>query len=84
MKTGLFGCPANICRRPTAEAIFTALAEDGDLPFRAESAGTAALEGRTMAPNAVAALEEAGIYPGLTAPDGLAKRCSKSSSWCSR
>jgi protein-tyrosine-phosphatase len=47
-----------------AEAIFNALAEDRDLLFWAESAGTAALEGRAMAPNAVAALEEAGIYPG--------------------
>jgi len=46
-----------------AGAIFNAMAEDGALPFRAESAGTAALEGRAMAPNAVAALEEAGIYP---------------------
>jgi protein-tyrosine phosphatase len=46
-----------------AEAIFNALAEDRDLRFRAESAGTAALEGRPMVPNAVAALEEAGIYP---------------------
>jgi protein-tyrosine phosphatase len=47
-----------------AEAIFNALAEDGDLPFRAQSAGTAALKGKTITPNAVAALEEAGIYPG--------------------
>ena len=64
MKKVLFVCTANICRSPMAEAIFNALAEDGDLPFRAESAGTAALEGRAMAENAVAALEEAGIYPG--------------------
>ncbi len=64
VKKVLFVCTANICRSPMAEAIFNALAEDGDLPFRAESAGTAALEGRAMAPNAVAALEEAGIYPG--------------------
>ena len=64
MKKVLFVCTANICRSPMAEAIFNALTEDGDLPFRAESAGTAALEGRAMAPNAVAALEEAGIYPG--------------------
>jgi protein-tyrosine phosphatase len=63
MKRVLFVCTANICRSPMAEAIFNALAEDGDLPFRAESAGTAALEGRPMAPNAVAALEEVGIYP---------------------
>ena len=64
MKTVLFVCTANICRSPMAEAIFNALAEDGDLPVRAQSAGTAALEGSTIAPNAVAALEEAGIYPG--------------------
>lgn len=63
VKTVLFVCTANICRSPMAGAIFNALAEDGALPFRAESAGTAALEGRAMAPNAVAALEEAGIYP---------------------
>ncbi len=65
MKTVLFVCTANICRSPIAEAIFNALAEDRDLPLRAESAGTAALEGRTRAPNAVAALEEAEIYPGF-------------------
>jgi protein-tyrosine phosphatase len=59
----LFVCTANICRSPMAETIFNALAEDSDLPFRAESAGTAALEGKPMAPNAVAALEEVGIYP---------------------
>ena len=46
-----------------AAAIFNALARDIDLPFRAESAGTAALEGRPMAPNAGAALVEVGIYP---------------------
>ncbi len=46
-----------------AEAIFNTLAGDMDLSFRAESAGTAALEGRATAPNAVAALVEAGIYP---------------------
>lgn len=63
VKKVLFVCTANICRSPMAQAIFDALAEDGDLPFRAESAGTAALEGRTIASNALAALEEAGIYP---------------------
>src|SRR5215216_3061670 len=46
-----------------AAAMFDALAEDGDLSFRAESAGTAALEGKPMAENSLAALEEAGIYP---------------------
>jgi protein-tyrosine-phosphatase len=46
-----------------ARAVFDALAEDGNLPFRASSAGTAALEGRPMAPNAVDVLAEVGIYP---------------------
>src|SRR5215217_9790201 len=64
MKNILFVCTANICRSPMAQAIFDVLAEDNDLLFRAESAGTAALEGRPITPNAVAALEEVGIYPG--------------------
>jgi protein-tyrosine phosphatase len=59
----LFICTANICRSPMAEAIFDALAEDRGLPLRAESAGTAALAGKPMAPEAVAALAEIGIYP---------------------
>ena len=63
MKKILFVCTANICRSPMAAAMFNALAEDGGLSFRAESAGTTALEGRPMAENALAALEEAGIYP---------------------
>jgi protein-tyrosine-phosphatase len=61
----LFVCTANICRSPMAQAIFNALAEDTNVPFRAESAGTAALEGKPMAENAIAALEEVGIYPGI-------------------
>ena len=48
-----------------AWAIFDTLAEDKGLRFRAESVGTEALEGTAIAENAVAALEEAGIYPGL-------------------
>jgi protein-tyrosine phosphatase len=63
VKKILFVCTANICRSPIAAATFNALAEDGGLSFRAESAGTAALEGRPMAENSLAALEEAGIYP---------------------
>jgi protein-tyrosine-phosphatase len=46
-----------------AEAIFNALAEDGDLTLRAASAGVAALAGEDMAPNSHTALEEVGIYP---------------------
>jgi protein arginine phosphatase len=63
VKKVLFVCTANICRSPMAKAIFDGLAEDNGLPFRAESAGIAALEGRPIAPNAQAALEEIGIYP---------------------
>jgi protein-tyrosine phosphatase len=65
VKKVLFVCTANTCRSPMAQAIFDTLTEDEGLPFRAESAGTEALEGTAMAENAVAALEEAGIYPGL-------------------
>lgn len=60
----LFICTANICRSPMAQELFNALAEDRGLPFRAKSAGTAALEGRPMAENGLVALEEVGIYPG--------------------
>jgi hypothetical protein len=63
VKKILFVCTAGVCRSPMAAAIFDALAEDRALPFRAESAGVAALEGNPMAPNALVALEEAGIYP---------------------
>lgn len=63
MKKVLFVCTANVCRSPMAQAIFNALAEDRGILLRAESAGTTALEGHPMAPNAVAALEEVGIYP---------------------
>ena len=62
-KKVLFVCTANICRSPMAQTIFDVLAEEAGLPFRAQSAGTAALEGRPMAPNAVTALEEVGINP---------------------
>ncbi len=61
----LFVCRANVCRSPMAEAIFNALAEDGDLPLRAASAGVAALLDEEMAPNSRAALEEVGIPAGV-------------------
>ena len=65
MKKVLFVCTANICRSPMAQAIFDTLAEDNGLfSFRADSAGTAALEGRPIPQNAMAALEEVGLYPG--------------------
>ena len=46
-----------------AQELFNTLAEDRGLPFRAQSAGTAGLEGRPMAENALVALEEVSIYP---------------------
>src|ERR687894_1383855 len=58
----LFVCTANVCRSPMAEAIFNALAEERGLPWRAESAGVAALKGEDITPNARAALDEVGIY----------------------
>ena len=63
MKKVLFVCTANICRSPMAQEIYNVLAEDAGLPFRAESAGTAALEGAPMVEKSVAVLEEARIYP---------------------
>jgi protein-tyrosine-phosphatase len=65
VKKVLFVCTANTYRSPMAQAIFDTVAENEGLRFRAESAATEALEGTAMAENAVAALEEAGIYPGL-------------------
>ena len=60
----LFVCRANVCRSPMAEAILNAIAEDKKVPYRAASAGVAALVGEDMAPSARAALEEVGIYAG--------------------
>lgn len=73
MKKVLFVCTANICRSPMAEAMFNALSDDAGLPFRAESAGVAALEDQPMSPNARRALEEVGIY----AEDGRARQVSE-------
>ena len=77
MKKVLFVRTANTCRRLMVQAIFDALAEDEGLPFRAESAGTEAPEETAMAENAVAALEEAGIYPGLHSTRWLTRRWSR-------
>lgn len=63
-KKVLFVCTANICRSPMAEAIFDALVSDAGLPYEARSTGVAALVGEPIAPNAVAALEEVGVYAG--------------------
>lgn len=37
----LFVCTGNICRSPTAEAIFRKLCEEQNLPYTCDSAGTA-------------------------------------------
>lgn len=61
MRTILFVCTANICRSPMAEAVFNALAEDTGSPYRAKSAGLAALVGAPAASDAVQALLEIGV-----------------------
>ena len=61
MRTVLFVCTANICRSPMAVGIFNALAEERGLPFRAESAGVAALVGDLAASHACQVADELGI-----------------------
>lgn len=58
----LFVCTANICRSPVAEVIFNSLAADRGLPYRAESAGTAAVKGKHISSNAAIALGEMGFF----------------------
>jgi protein-tyrosine-phosphatase len=70
VKKILFLRTANTYRSPMAQAIFDTLGEDKGLRFRAESAGTEALEGTAIAENAVAALEERGSTRGSTAHGG--------------
>lgn len=68
MRKIIFVCTANMCRSPMAAAMFNALTKQRGLACRAESAGVMALEGKPMAENALAALEEVGITPRPTAP----------------
>lgn len=58
----LFVCTGNLCRSPTAETIFNALAEEHGLDWRAESAGLAAVEGEPVPENVGLALGEVGFY----------------------
>ena len=44
-KRVLFICPGNTCRSPLAEAWFNKIAESENLPYRASSAGLAAVNG---------------------------------------
>ena len=57
-----FVCTGNTCRSPMAEAVANALIkETGRTDLRAFSAGLFANDGEPIAPNAVLALEEAGV-----------------------
>jgi protein-tyrosine phosphatase len=65
----LFVCTANVCRSPMAEAIFDSLASEADLPWKARSAGVAALVGEPIAPRAEAVPRESSAsLPKETAP----------------
>lgn len=58
----LFVCTGNICRSPTAEAIFRAKASDADLPLSTDSAGTHGYHvGEPPDPRAVQMARQRGI-----------------------
>jgi hypothetical protein len=82
MKKVLFICTANICRSPMAQAIFDVSAEDEGLPLRSESVGTAALEARSIAPNAITALGQVGISPGPHGARRVSSAMVGGRSWC--
>jgi protein-tyrosine phosphatase len=57
----LFVCTGNICRSPTAERLAAAYAaHNGIIDFTASSAGTRAVRGHPIHPNAAVVLEELG------------------------
>lgn len=61
MKRLLFVCTGNLCRSPVAEVIFNALAEERRLPWGAESAGLAAVQGQPVPDNVALAMQEIGF-----------------------
>ncbi|WP_299789207.1 low molecular weight protein-tyrosine-phosphatase [uncultured Shewanella sp.] len=65
----LFVCMGNICRSPTAEAVFRAKAEMRGLNLDIDSAGTIAYhQGKSPDPRSVAAGEKRGFsFEGITA-----------------
>ncbi|RTR32061.1 low molecular weight protein-tyrosine-phosphatase [Shewanella atlantica] len=65
----LFVCMGNICRSPTAEAVFRAKAETRGLNLDIDSAGTIAYhQGKSPDPRSIAAGEKRGFsFKGITA-----------------
>lgn len=62
-----FVCTGNTCRSPMAEAVARDILETrADADVEVTSAGLYANEGDPISPNAVAALQEAGIEPSKT------------------
>ncbi|MCB1292208.1 MAG: low molecular weight phosphatase family protein [Mycobacterium sp.] len=60
----LFVCTGNICRSPTAERLAAALSAENAIPeFRASSAGTRAVMGHPVHPDAARVLEGLGGDP---------------------
>ncbi|QQX78574.1 low molecular weight phosphotyrosine protein phosphatase [Shewanella sp. KX20019] len=69
IKSVLFVCMGNICRSPTAEAMFRALVQQAQLDIKVESAGTIAYhQGRSPDKRSIAAGVKRGLcFDGMTA-----------------
>ena len=79
MKTVLFVCTGNICRSPTAERLASALGAEFQIPdFAASSAGTRAVIGHPMHPDAAGVLENLGGDPSGFAARQLTPRIALS------
>ena len=58
-----FVCTGNTCRSPMAAAVANAQAHKSKIALKAFSAGLYASEGAPISPNAISALENAGVEP---------------------
>jgi protein-tyrosine-phosphatase len=69
-----------------AEATVNTLTRRMKLPFQAQSAGTSALKGEHLAPNAMAALVKIGLYMTgqVTVPGKSMRRYQEGLTSCSR